>query len=201
MDKEMVLDLDAIDARDRARTQGAFVVEIDRNEQANLYSEEGHEWIAVFPHQCIAATAEQRAKDAAFFQGASVDIPALCREVRVLRGIPRPVDLPDDVESLKRIIRGMDVEVSGAIADYDKARLDLETLSAAAAAVVSSIDDENVACSAVSIDALRALVPGSIETLVGDSDTEKFEPYNCARCGSRCPCCSDGQQHTLGAAR
>lgn len=38
-------------------------------------------------------------------------------EVERLRGVPRPEDLPDDPEALKSIIRGLDVEICGAMAD------------------------------------------------------------------------------------
>lgn len=38
-------------------------------------------------------------------------------EVEKLRGVPRPEDLPDDPEALKSIIRGLDVEIYGAMAD------------------------------------------------------------------------------------
>ena len=52
-------------------------------------------------------------------------------ELARLRGIPRDDDLPDDVETLKNIIRHMDVEIVGAVADYERARSEIKRLRAA----------------------------------------------------------------------
>lgn len=42
--------------------------------------------------------------------------------VEPLAGIPRPEELPDDVGALKAIVRGLDLEIAGAMADVEAAR-------------------------------------------------------------------------------
>lgn len=53
---------------------------------------------------------------------AADELALIVEEVDRLRGLPRPTDLPDDVEALKRIIVGLDVEIAGAMADLAAVR-------------------------------------------------------------------------------
>ncbi len=87
---------------------------------------------------------------------------------RRLRGIPRPADLPDDPEALRAIVRGLDVEIAGAVGERDEARGELARLRGAAAAVVLSVerynrDELHIEGAA---ETLRARLPGSLEALV-----------------------------------
>jgi hypothetical protein len=78
--KELV---DAAEQRAAKARNGPFGVRVDKNEQPNLFSDDG-EWIALFPHQCVESLRLQAHADANFIAHARADVPALCAAVYVL---------------------------------------------------------------------------------------------------------------------
>ncbi len=127
------LDLDAIEARDRARTQG--------------------EWSPTqLGVNCFVT------EDAAFIAAASLDIPALCREVRRLRALQPPA-VAVTLAGLEQLVR-----------DLEQARGELARLRGAAAALFVAEGSMDDAFDRARL-ALRSLLPGSLEALAGGAAT------------------------------
>ena len=101
---------------------------------ARAHREEPDEWVHDAAETAYTKAAEMVAALCGDGPTDLVLVPSA--ELARLRGIPRPADLPDDVELLKNIIHHMDVEIVGVVADYDGARAEIKRLRATDAAVM-----------------------------------------------------------------
>jgi len=68
-------------ADDRVATKGPWEVIADDNAQQNIYADQGFDWIAMLPHQCVSSIEDMRKVDAEFIAAARTREPLLAAGV------------------------------------------------------------------------------------------------------------------------
>lgn len=85
----MTISLSDLKAKRAAMTQGEWRLELDRNDQQNIHTD--NLWIALLPHQCLASIEQEQERNAtgivATHNAADVLI-AVCEAALVWRGPP-----------------------------------------------------------------------------------------------------------------
>jgi len=82
-----------MEALEKAATKGPWAVELDDNEQPNIWNEE--RWIALLPHQCVTEIEKQANADAAFIAAARAFVSKAVEEIRRWREVFGHLGTPD----------------------------------------------------------------------------------------------------------